>query len=72
MAPTKTCPLHTHIHGCKLGRQYLNETYVQGIGILEWAAPNDMIVLFPQVHSGDGNPDGCWDLAGYTDEHYID
>ena len=70
--PTRSCRLHTHIHGCGLGRVFLNTTYAQGIGILEWAAPNDMIVLFPQVNNDTATLGGCWDLVGYTGEHFID
>ena len=49
-------------------------------GYLEWADANDIIVLFPQARPklsplawGDfqhANPQGCWDLWGYTNADY--
>jgi hypothetical protein len=36
----------------------------------EWAESNDIIILYPQVKSGPGNPNECWDWWGYTNSNY--
>ena len=60
------------LHGCKQGRELLGTYYAQNTGYLEWAAANDIVVLFPQAKSMTGNPFGCWDWWGYTNSSFTD
>ena len=65
------CNLHVAFHGCGQEKQFLNEDYAQNTGYLEWAATNDLIVLFPQAVSAPFvNESGCWDFWGLTNENY--
>jgi len=45
------CKLHLAFHGCSQSREYINTDYAQNTGYLEWAAANDLIILFPQTVS---------------------
>jgi len=64
------CHLHVAFHGCSQSVSYLNEDYIQNTGYLEWAAANDLIVLFPQTIKTKVNENGCWDFWGYTGNTY--
>ena len=57
--------------------------FVENAGYDEWADANDIVVLYPQVAGREypdfvfdmdalqhSNPQGCWDLWGYTDPNY--
>ena len=55
------------------GKSYVNENgdvygdeFVKNTGYLEYAASNDLIMLFPQAYAGTGNASGCWDYKGFT------
>nr|XP_011418318.2 uncharacterized protein LOC105321645 [Crassostrea gigas] len=60
------CKLHVALHGCKMGRHYINEDYVRHGGYNEVGELNDVIILYPQVVPIPLNPYGCWDGYGYT------
>ncbi|XP_048780035.1 uncharacterized protein LOC125683202 isoform X2 [Ostrea edulis] len=60
------CKLHVALHGCKMGRHYINEDYVRNGGYNEVGELNDIIILYPQVVPTLLNPSGCWDGYGYT------
>lgn len=64
------CRLHIALHGCKQGMEYLEDRFATQVGLNEWAEPNDIVVVYPQVESSMFNPQGCWDWWGYTDEDY--
>ncbi len=66
----ENCAVHVSIHGCHQGRETLDSYFVENTGYLEWAASNNMIILFPQAKSNDLNPNGCWDFWGYTGIQY--
>lgn len=77
----KPCKLHVAFHGCLQGDQtdkrpgHSGNLFSKYAGYNEWAAANDIIVLYPQVmvrNSGPINPQGCWDWWGqdYTHEGY--
>jgi hypothetical protein len=68
------CDFHIHFHGCHESVAIWDTLYARQTGILEYAAANDMIVLFPQS----GDPSGvfpftyCWYSAmqeGETPQH---
>lgn len=42
------CDFHVHFHGCIRSAVAFNDTYVRGTGLLEMAATNNVILLFPQ------------------------
>ena len=65
-----SCKTHVAIHGCHQGRETLGSTFAEDTGYLEWAAANNIIMLFPQVKANDLNPKGCWDFWGYTGVDY--
>ena len=41
------CHLHIHFHGMGQSAQYCDSLYVEQSGFLQWAANNNMVVLFP-------------------------
>lgn len=64
------CRVHVAIHGCLQGRNKIDDTFTKQAGYLEWAASNNLIILFPQAKTNDLNPKGCWDFWGYTGVDY--
>lgn len=69
----KSCDLHISFHGCNQAIANVDDIYARDTGINNWAATNDMIVLYPQIEKSNimpMNPQGCWDWWGYTDENY--
>ena len=67
------CFVTTVLHGCMEGKSYINEDgdvygdqFVKATGYLEYAASNDLIMLFPQAYAGTNNEAGCWDYKGFT------
>ncbi len=81
------CRVHVAFHGCQQGQSFRGEAtggrpygtrFVTGSGYNDWAEPNRLIVLYPQVRPLDTgqptepyrfNPKGCWDFWGYTQPH---
>merc|ERR1711908_69812 len=62
------CPIHVHYHCCycSFRQQGLNLMLRQGM--LEWAEPNNIVILFPQALApsyGD-----CWDWWGGTNKQF--
>lgn len=41
------CSLHVHLHGCGKSAAVWMDTYNRGTGLLEYAATNNMVLLFP-------------------------
>jgi len=78
----QVCRLHVVFHGCKQYPNYssgmtpFGTTYVKNTGYNQWADTNSIIVLYPQIYVGDGdpesqsNPQGCWDWFAYDDVNY--
>jgi hypothetical protein len=78
----QACRLHVVFHGCKQypgyssGAAPFGTTYVKNTGYNRWADTNNIIVLYPQVYIGDGDPEsqsnsqGCWDWWAYDDLNY--
>ncbi|WP_320172508.1 PHB depolymerase family esterase [Maridesulfovibrio sp.] len=60
------CSLHIVLHGCKQGKEFVGEDFIQYSGFLKYAERNNLILLFPQNKSSKVNPSGCWDWWGYT------
>ena len=52
----KSCNLHLSLHGCFGGTDYWAK---DGTGMMNYAAANDIILLFPYVHN-------CYDTRGNT------
>jgi poly(3-hydroxybutyrate) depolymerase len=44
---SKSCKVHMHLHGCFDIHQGLTKDYFKGYGFLQYAATNDIIILFP-------------------------
>ena len=64
------CKLHVAIEGCLQDEDKIGDQFYAHSGYNEWAEANDIIVVYPQVKSGVGNPYECWDWWGYTDASY--
>jgi poly(3-hydroxybutyrate) depolymerase len=64
------CRLHISFHGCRQGKEFLDERFAKLSGLNEWAESNRIIVLYPQVNKSPLNPQGCWDWWGYTGPDY--
>jgi len=65
------CYFQVLFHGCKQGKEFINDIYARHTGMNEWAEANNMIILYPQVKSNGGqNQNGCFDWWGYADAQY--
>jgi hypothetical protein len=64
------CRLHISFHGCQQQAERLEARFARGVGLNEWAAANDIVVLYPQISRSLMNPQGCWDWWGYTGDAY--
>mmetsp|Transcript_72701 Transcript_72701/g.168460 ORF Transcript_72701/g.168460 Transcript_72701/m.168460 type:complete len:452 (-) Transcript_72701:108-1463(-) len=59
------CGVHVHYHGCGWGAQDTGFDVLGRLGLLEWADPLRLVLVFPQAsHSVDVA--GCWDWTGET------
>lgn len=68
-----TCKLHVSFHGCNQSIDNVGDKYATMTGLNEWAANNNMIVMYPQIRKSamfPMNPQACWDWWGYTDKNY--
>ena len=63
-----TCRVHIAFHGCKQNEALVGDAFTVGAGFNRWAETNGIVVLYPQAQDGLGNPNGCWDWWGYTDQ----
>ena len=67
------CKLHVSFHGCNQSISNVDDAYAKNTGINQWAASNNLIILYPQVTKSTMmpmNPQACWDWWGYTDANY--
>ena len=64
------CRLHIAFHGCRQGKEFIEDRFARMSGLNEWAEGNRIIVLYPQVNKSMMNPQGCWDWWGYTGADY--
>jgi hypothetical protein len=55
------CKLHVALEGCLQNEDNIGDQFYTHAGYNEWAESNNIIVLYPQVKSGPGNPNECWD-----------
>ncbi|WP_232429218.1 PHA-depolymerase-like protein [Burkholderia ubonensis] len=78
----QACRLHVVFHGCFQYPAFSEDgatfgtTYVRNTGYNQWADTNNIIVLYPQLFIGQGdpetlsNPNGCWDWFAYDDPNF--
>lgn len=64
------CRLHLALHGCRQGKEFIEDRFARMSGLNEWAESNQIIVLYPQVNKSLMNPQGCWDWWGYSGADY--
>ncbi len=64
------CRLHISFHGCRQGAEFVEDRFALNAGLNEWAAQNQLVVVYPQIESSLMNPQGCWDWWGYTGSQY--
>jgi len=67
---TSECRLHIAFHGCRQGKEFVEDRFARMTGLNEWAEGNRIVVLYPQVNKSMMNPQGCWDWWGYTGADY--
>lgn len=56
-----SCRLHVSFHGCEQTVWDIGEEYITMTGYNQWAAANDLIILYPQAMRTVLNPKGCFD-----------
>jgi poly(3-hydroxybutyrate) depolymerase len=66
MSLTIAAKLHVVLEGCLQNEDKIGDQFYTHAGYNEWAESNNIIILYPQVKSGPGNPNECWDWWGYT------
>ncbi|MEM6807948.1 MAG: poly(3-hydroxybutyrate) depolymerase [Pseudomonadota bacterium] len=66
----RACAVHITFHGCRQGREFIGDAFIEGAGFNRWADTNELIIVYPQVASSPLNPLGCWDWWGYTGPDY--
>jgi len=64
------CRLHIAFHGCRQGKEFIEDSFARMSGLNEWGESNRIVVLYPQVDKSMMNPQGCWDWWGYTGADY--
>jgi poly(3-hydroxybutyrate) depolymerase len=64
------CRLVIALHGCAQNQNSVGKQFVELAGLNEWADTNNIVVLYPQTVSSQGNPAACWDWWGYTGANY--
>lgn len=61
------CGLTIALHGCSMGAEQIDDTFVRYNGLNEWAATNRHVILYPQAETSMANPQGCWDWWGFAE-----
>lgn len=64
------CRLHVNLHGCGQNHQNMGFNFILGLGLIEWADTNNIVVIFPQTINSIYTSSGCWDLSGYNGPDY--
>jgi poly(3-hydroxybutyrate) depolymerase len=64
------CRVHVVFHGCQQAAERVGDAVYRRAGYNNWAATNNIIVLYPQLVATPRNPDGCWDWWGYDTAYY--
>jgi len=65
--PSAPCTLVVALHGCSQGLGVIGDVFVKHSG---YPILDDAVVLFPQVGTSLGNPEGCFDWWGYSGSSY--
>ncbi len=65
------CRVHVMFHGCLQSPLYVQKALVEKAGYNDWAESKNVVVLYPSVQSGSGNPLSCWDWFGYSSAKYL-
>ena len=68
-----SCKVHVSFHGCNQSADNVGMQYASDAGFNQWAANNQIIVLYPQTKKSSilpMNPQACWDWWGYTGDEY--
>jgi len=64
------CKVHVLFHGCYGDFQINGFSFIDEIGMNEWAESNNIVIIYPQAIQTSYNPEGCWDFWGYTGPNY--
>lgn len=71
---TTQCGLHIAFHGCQQTIADIGEEFITEAHLNEWAASNNLVVLYPQAQKSylmPSNPEGCFDWWGYTTSNFL-
>lgn len=73
-ANNAACTVHVSFHGCEQNYDAIGLAWVQNSGYNSWADANNIVILYPQTVTQEGNnPNGCWNWWGYlNDADYAD
>merc|ERR1712147_560001 len=63
------CRTHIFLHGCIQSYRKGSMLVAKRSGFLEYAATNDIVVVFPQIN--DPEHGYCWDMIGWTGENFL-
>jgi len=66
---TAVCSLHIAYHGCQQTISDIGMDFLEHAGYINWAASNNITVLFPQAIESSSNPSGCFDWWGFVDQN---
>lgn len=74
--PEKKCKVHVFIHGCEESADINGDVSVRWNGFVEYAASNDIILVFPQNKSHNrvvGDDEQCWShyKGAIEDENFV-
>ena len=67
------CRLHVSFHGCKQNAEMVDDAFINGTGLNNYADTNKLVILYPQTKKSSVaplNPSACWDWWGATGEDY--
>lgn len=70
-----SCRLLVVFHGCRQSEDFVDDAFVRHTGLNEWAAGNDLVVIYPQIQASalrPMNPQACWDWWGYSGHDYTE
>lgn len=64
------CPVSVALHGCDMGAEEGDESFVRRSGLNPRAAAEGRLVLYPQAEASMANPRGCWDWWGFSESSW--
>lgn len=66
----QVCKVHVLFHGCYGDFEINGLSFINEIGMNDWAESNNIVIIYPQAIASSLNPEGCWDFWGYTGPNF--